>query len=66
MVSKNLISLLLLAILSLGYCQLNTLATSAGKKYFGTATDNGELSDGPYVSQLGNTADFHRLTPVGQ
>lgn len=64
MLSKNIISVVLLSILPTGYCQLNTLATAAGKKYFGTATDNPELSDGPYVSQLGNTADFHQLTPV--
>ncbi len=64
MVSKNFISLVLLATLPTAYCQLNSLAVAAGKKYFGTATDNGELSDGPYVSQLGNTADFHQLTPV--
>lgn len=44
--------------------QLNTLAQAAGKKYFGTATDNPELTDIPYVAQLENTADFHQLTPV--
>ncbi|KAG6857402.1 hypothetical protein H0H87_004764 [Tephrocybe sp. NHM501043] len=44
--------------------QLNTLAIARGKKYFGTATDNSELNDGPYVAQLGNTADFHQLTPA--
>ncbi|KAH0585345.1 hypothetical protein H2248_008586 [Termitomyces sp. 'cryptogamus'] len=44
--------------------QLNTLAVGLGKKYFGTATDNPELSDAPYVAQLENTADFHQLTPA--
>ncbi|KAF4613898.1 hypothetical protein D9613_007495 [Agrocybe pediades] len=42
--------------------QLNTLAQAAGKKYFGTATDNPELSNSSYVAQLSNTADFHQLT----
>lgn len=61
---KNLIPILLLATLPVGYCQLNTLAVQAGKLYFGTATDNPELSDGAYVSQLGNTADFNQITAV--
>ncbi|KAF8150059.1 endo-1,4-beta xylanase [Crassisporium funariophilum] len=42
--------------------QLNTLAQAAGKKYFGTATDNPELTNAAYVAQLGNTSDFHQLT----
>ncbi|KAG6902858.1 hypothetical protein C0995_010743 [Termitomyces sp. Mi166 len=46
------------------HAQLNTLAVGLGKKYFGTATDNPELSDSPYVAQLENTADFHQLTPA--
>jgi hypothetical protein len=46
--------------------QLNTLAQAAGKKYFGTATDNSELTNTSYVAQLGNTLDFHQLTPVRQ
>lgn len=46
------------------HAQLNTLAMAVGKKYFGTATDNPELTDVPYVAQLGNTSDFHQLTPV--
>lgn len=61
---KNFIAIVLLATLPLGYCQLNTLAVAAGKKYFGTATDNPELSDSPYVAQLGNTADFNQITAV--
>ncbi|KXN86049.1 Endo-1,4-beta-xylanase [Leucoagaricus sp. SymC.cos] len=48
----------------MSYCQLNTVAVAAGKKYFGTATDNPELSDSPYVAQLGNTADFNQITAV--
>lgn len=31
--------------------------------YFGSATDNGELSDAAYVSQLSNTNDFGQTTP---
>ncbi|KAG6840587.1 hypothetical protein C0991_005727 [Blastosporella zonata] len=46
------------------HAQLNTLAVARGKRYFGTATDNTELNDGPYVAQLGNTVDFHQLTPA--
>ncbi|TFK34282.1 endo-1,4-beta xylanase [Crucibulum laeve] len=44
--------------------QLNILAQLAGKKYFGTATDNPELTNTSYVAQLGNTLDFHQLTPA--
>jgi endo-1,4-beta-xylanase len=61
---KNLLTIVLLAALPVGYCQLNTLAVAAGKKYFGTATDNPELTDTPYVAQLGNTADFNQITAV--
>jgi endo-1,4-beta-xylanase len=60
----NLVSFILLAMLPTGYCQLNTLAVKAGKKYFGTATDNPELTDTPYVTQLGNTSDFNQITAV--
>lgn len=63
----NLVSpLAFLALVSSGcvHAQLNTLAMAAGKKYFGTATDNPELSDAAYVTQLGNKNDFHQLTPV--
>jgi len=42
---------------------LHTAAIAKGLKYFGTATDNGELTDAPYVSQLRNTDDFGQLTP---
>ena len=34
-----------------------------GLVYFGSATDNGELSDTAYVSQLSNTNDFGQITP---
>lgn len=42
---------------------LNTRAVAAGKLYFGSATDNGELSDAAYVAELSNTADFGQITP---
>ncbi|KAF8655053.1 hypothetical protein AX16_003254 [Volvariella volvacea WC 439] len=42
---------------------LNTLAKSKGKLYFGSATDNGELSDAPYVAILSDTKEFGQLTP---
>jgi endo-1,4-beta-xylanase len=59
----QLLSFVLLATTPFGVvAQLNTLALAAGKKYFGTATDNGELSNTAYVAQLDNTQDFHQLT----
>ncbi|CAA7269596.1 unnamed protein product [Cyclocybe aegerita] len=57
-------SLVVLGLFSSAVAQLNTLAQAAGKKYFGTATDNPELSNTSYVAQLRNTADFHQLTPA--
>jgi hypothetical protein len=63
-IMKGLISIALLGLLPVVHCQLNTLAVAAGKRYFGTATDNPELSDSPYVAQLGNTADFNQITAV--
>lgn len=42
---------------------LHEAAVAKGKLYFGTATDNGELTDSPYFKQLGNTADFGQITP---
>ncbi|KAG6830867.1 hypothetical protein H0H92_014232 [Tricholoma furcatifolium] len=43
---------------------LSNVAKAAGKKYFGTATDNPELTDVPYVTQLNNTNDFTQITPT--
>ncbi|KAI1201229.1 carbohydrate-binding module family 1 protein [Nemania serpens] len=43
--------------------QLNKLAKAAGKLYFGSATDNGELSDTAYVNILKNTDEFGQITP---
>ncbi|PBP18459.1 glycoside hydrolase family 10 protein [Diplocarpon rosae] len=56
-------SLLPLFLLPAAYAQLHTLAVAAGLKYFGTATDNNELSDAPYVALLSNTSDFGQITP---
>ncbi|KAI0873311.1 carbohydrate-binding module family 1 protein [Hypoxylon argillaceum] len=43
--------------------QLNKLAKGAGLKYFGSATDNGELTDTAYVAILDNTDEFGQITP---
>ncbi|KAL4999760.1 putative endo-1,4-beta-xylanase [Aspergillus recurvatus] len=42
---------------------LHEVALAAGLQYFGSATDNGELTDIPYLTQLNNTADFGQITP---
>ncbi len=51
------------ATIPLASAQLNKLAQDAGKLYFGTATDNGELNNTQYVSILSNTSEFGQLTP---
>ncbi|KAJ5814561.1 CAZyme family GH10 [Penicillium riverlandense] len=43
---------------------LNTAAKAIGKVYFGTATDNSDLSDTAYVTELNNTQDFGQITPA--
>ncbi|KAG6867757.1 hypothetical protein C0993_011610, partial [Termitomyces sp. T159_Od127] len=42
---------------------LAKVAVAAGLKYFGSATDNPELTDTAYVAELSNTDDFLQLTP---
>ncbi|EPQ52888.1 hypothetical protein GLOTRDRAFT_122601 [Gloeophyllum trabeum ATCC 11539] len=42
---------------------LNTAAKAAGKKYFGSATDNPELSDSAYVKILSDSTMFGQITP---
>lgn len=42
---------------------LNALATAAGKLYFGTATDNPELTNTTYTSFLDNSQHFGQITP---
>ncbi|KIJ22992.1 glycoside hydrolase family 10 protein [Sphaerobolus stellatus SS14] len=42
---------------------LNKYAQAAGLKYFGSATDNPELTDQPYIAILSNTNEFGQITP---
>ncbi|KAL4789308.1 putative endo-1,4-beta-xylanase [Aspergillus venezuelensis] len=42
---------------------LHEAAVAAGLEFFGSATDNGELTDLPYLAQLSNTSDFGQITP---
>ncbi|KAK3674411.1 hypothetical protein LTR78_005880 [Recurvomyces mirabilis] len=44
--------------------ELNTAAKAAGKVYFGTAVDNGDLGNSQYTSEEKNTADFGQITPA--
>lgn len=43
--------------------QLNKLAVAAGLKYFGSATDNGELSNTSYTAILSDSDEFGQITP---
>lgn len=43
--------------------KLNTLATGTGKVYFGSATDNPELTDTAYVAILSDNTMFGQITP---
>ncbi|KAI0262822.1 endo-1,4-beta-xylanase C precursor [Gloeopeniophorella convolvens] len=43
--------------------KLNTVATGAGKVYFGSATDNPELTDTAYVAILSDNTMFGQITP---
>lgn len=52
-----------LALLPLVTAQLNTKAQASGKKYFGTATDNPELTNSAYVTILSEKTEFGQLTP---
>lgn len=42
---------------------LHQLAVAAGKLYFGSATDNSELSDSAYSAILANKNEFGQITP---
>lgn len=53
----------LAALATVVVAQLETLAKAKGFVYFGTATDNPELTDAPYVSLLSNISDFGQITP---
>jgi endo-1,4-beta-xylanase len=52
------------ALLPYAFGQLNALAKARGLKYFGSATDNSELSNTQYVTILENTANFGQITPA--
>ncbi|RAL59896.1 hypothetical protein DID88_000523 [Monilinia fructigena] len=56
-------NLITLAVLPSAYGQLNTLAKAAGLKYFGSATDNNELTDTEYTAILSNSSEFGQITP---
>lgn len=43
--------------------QLNKLAVAAGLKYFGSATDNPELTDTAYTAILSDAEEFGQITP---
>ncbi|KAJ7472865.1 endo-1,4-beta-xylanase C precursor [Mycena galericulata] len=44
---------------------LNTVAKgNAAKLYFGSATDNSELTDAAYIAILSNSAEFGQITPA--
>ncbi|KAF9450085.1 glycoside hydrolase family 10 protein [Macrolepiota fuliginosa MF-IS2] len=62
--AKGLGLTVLLALLPAALGQLNTAARVAGKKYFGTATNEFQFSDAPYLAELNNTQDFGQLTPA--
>ncbi|KAL9072478.1 MAG: hypothetical protein Q9157_005080 [Trypethelium eluteriae] len=42
---------------------LNSAAKAAGLKYFGSATDNSELTDSAYTAVLDDTNQFGQITP---
>jgi endo-1,4-beta-xylanase len=42
---------------------LNTAAKAYGKLYFGSATDNGELTDTEYTAILSDSNEFGQITP---
>lgn len=59
----------LISLTPLAYAQstgvgLNNVAKAAGKLYFGTATDNPDLTDVAYVAILNNTNEFGQHTPA--
>ena len=43
--------------------QLNQLTVQRGKEYFGSATDNNEITDAPYKAILTDTTEFGQITP---
>ncbi|KAL5536619.1 hypothetical protein ACEPAF_442 [Sanghuangporus sanghuang] len=55
--------LLLIFVVHVAFAQLHDVATAAGKLYFGSATDNPELTDTAYVAILSNSSEFGQITP---
>ena len=51
-------------ILPTAFGQLNALAKAKGLLYFGSATDNSELSDTQYTAILSNNSQFGQITPA--
>jgi len=51
------------AVMPLASANLHSLMVKAGKLYFGTATDNGELNNTEYVKILRDRREFGQLTP---
>lgn len=45
------------------FAQLHDIAKASGKLYFGSATDNPELTDTAYVAILSNSSEFGQITP---
>ena len=56
--------LFLLSALHPAVAQLNQAAQAAGLKFFGTAVDNGALSNGAYMAIARDTAEFGSITPA--
>lgn len=52
-----------LALVDQASADLHSLAVAAGKKYFGTATDNNELSDSSYTAITNVVGNFGQITP---
>lgn len=51
------------ALLPSVFGQLNKLAKAKGLQYFGSATDNPELTDVPYKAILSDINEFGQITP---
>ena len=49
---------------STSIAELNLLAKLEGKLYFGTATDNNELTDAAYTAILDDNTMFGQITPA--
>ncbi|KAF6837451.1 Endo-1,4-beta-xylanase 1-like protein 3 [Colletotrichum plurivorum] len=54
----------LVALADYASADLHSLAVAAGKQYFGTATDNGELQDSAYTAITRELNNFGSITPA--